>query len=189
MASKQGPGAEDKNNSRRALTGLFTQQRCITLVRPAEEERDLQVGFIHEICTHPTHPQRLSAVSPSAIRQEFKEGINRLGAVLRNMGPKVVNGGVITGISTPTAYFFLMISAARAGTIVCCAHQRRGSARHGGCLACGFGARGWASAFGGDRTLAHSDEGRDRVCFGKGAAGCLREVLLLTYDSISPSSS
>ena len=59
---------------RRSLLKYFKERDCLTLVRPAREETDLQ---------------KLNYLPNYMLRKEFNEGVNKLRAkIMKNTGPK-----------------------------------------------------------------------------------------------------
>lgn len=74
---------ESRNRIRRLITHFFTDRDCATLVRPTEEETDLQA---------------LQTLQDDALRPEFVEAANKLrNKIFKRVKPKTLNGKFITG--------------------------------------------------------------------------------------------
>lgn len=74
---------EKKNKIRRMILNFFKDRDCFTMVRPTEEEKDLQ---------------SLQKLPDDKLRPEFKDQINRLrDRIYKRVKPKVLNGKFING--------------------------------------------------------------------------------------------
>ena len=83
FTSSDNKNAAKRDHIRNILRKFFPNRDCFTLVRPVEEETDLQ---------------KLETLDYNELRHEFLQGVNQLRyKILSSMGPKVVNGVQITG--------------------------------------------------------------------------------------------
>lgn len=74
---------ENKNRIRRLIRLFFKDRDCFTLVRPVEDERNLQ---------------KLEGLDPSALREEFVEQLGQLKSkTLRKVKPKQIRGKYVNG--------------------------------------------------------------------------------------------
>lgn len=75
--------AEKKNRIRRLVRGFFSDRDCFTLVRPMEDESQLQ---------------RLGSVSSEQLRPEFNQQIDYLRQkILKKVKPKMLKGKAVSG--------------------------------------------------------------------------------------------
>lgn len=75
--------SESTKKIRRSLLKYFKQRDCITLVRPANEERDIQ---------------NLNYFPPHGLRKEFVQGVDLLREkIQKNTGPKKYDGTPLYG--------------------------------------------------------------------------------------------
>ena len=74
---------EQKNRIRRMIKQFFKERDCSTMVRPVENERDLQ---------------RLQSLPDSEFRPEFKAQVTNLrNRIYKRTRPKMLNGKALTG--------------------------------------------------------------------------------------------
>ena len=72
-----------KNRIRRMIVSFFKERDCYTMVRPTEDERDIQ---------------RLQDLTNQDMRPEFVEQMEALRAkIFKRVKPKQINGQIITG--------------------------------------------------------------------------------------------
>ena len=75
--------AGGKNETRRAIRGLFPDRECAALVRPASDEADLQ---------------RLDDMDPASLRPEFRAGLDAVSARVFSLArPKRLGATTLTG--------------------------------------------------------------------------------------------
>jgi hypothetical protein len=76
-------GAHEKNRIRSAISTVFPQRQCVTMVRPVAEERDLQ---------------KVSAIGASGLRQDFRAQIEQIKKLIPQLAqPKTVEGVQLNG--------------------------------------------------------------------------------------------
>ena len=69
---------DDSKKIKKSITNYFKERECMTLVRPVNEERDLQ---------------RLNTLPDFSLRAEFQQGVKTLrDKILTSTGPKTYEG-------------------------------------------------------------------------------------------------